>query len=104
MHLEGLFPTTQVGVPSLYPRVGVLILVEEVTINHLYWKLSAASLFNLLCDPVMFSPNVDLEDQSAFACIPLENLAKEAESDVVVQKLKKECPPPVHENLARILS
>ena len=54
MCLAGLCLATQVGVPSLYPHVGVMITVEEVTINHLYWKLSVASLFKTLCNPVKF--------------------------------------------------
>ena len=92
MHLKGLFLATLVETPSIYPRVGVVITAEEVTTNHLYRKLSAASLFNILCNPVLFGPNVKLDVQPAFACIPLGNSTKEAGSDAVVHKLKEECP------------
>ena len=51
----------------------------------------------------MFGPNVDLDVQPAFAHIPLGNSTNEAKSNTMMQKLKEECPPPVHETLARIL-
>ena len=59
-------------------------MVKEVTINHLYCKLSASALFNILCNPVMFGPNVELDVQPAFSRILLGNSTEEAECDVVV--------------------
>ena len=103
MHIADLFLASLVETPNIYPSVGVVISVKEVTINHLYCKLSTAILFNILCNPVLFGPNVEPAVQSAFARIPIGSSTEEAESNAVVQRLKEECHPQMHETLARIL-
>ena len=103
MNVEDLSLASPVGTPSIYPRVGVVISMEEVTINHLYCELSNAVLFNILCNPVLFGPNDELAVQPAFTCIPIGSPTEEAESNMVVQRLKEECHPQMHETLARVL-
>ena len=85
MHIEGFFLATLVKTPSIYPHVGVVILVKEVAtyLHHLYRKLSTTALFNILWNPVLFDPNVELAVQPAFARIPIGNSAEEAMSNAM---------------------
>ena len=82
--IEDLLFATLVENPSIYPHVGVVISIEEVTINHLHRELSSTVLFNILCDHVLFGTNVELAVQPVFACIPIGLPTAEAESDTVI--------------------
>ena len=60
MSIEDLFLVSLVKTSSIYPRVGVVISIKEVTMNHVYRELSITTRSNILCNPVLFGPNVEL--------------------------------------------
>ena len=57
--------------PSIYLSVAVIISLDEVVMSHLQREFSAASLYNILCQPVRIDPN------SRLARIPIGSLVEE---------------------------
>ena len=92
MQVDDLYLVTLFENSSIYQCVAVIISPEEATINHLHQEFSAAILYDIPCKPVRFGPNSELTGRPTLARIPIGTLAKEAESDVVVQWFKEECP------------
>ena len=83
--------------PSIYPNSAVVISPGEAVIIHLQRELCTTSLYNISCQTIGIGPN------SGLTRIPIRSLTEEQEYNMVVQRLKEECPADMHYTLARIL-